>query len=183
MDTHYAIKLASARRWNFAPRELGLAVSETKTVHRTIHKKISRRGVSLVKRFEGYVGHPYRDGAGVWTIGYGHTEGVGPRSHFLTKLEASALLARDLDTHYAPYVTATRVPMTQNEFDATVSFVYNLGPGVLDTHHDFGRALHARHYDAAANAMLEYDKDISGVLEPGLRTRRAAERRLFLSHA
>lgn len=136
--------------------------------------------VAMIGRFEGYVGHPYQDGAGVWTIGYGHTEGVGPHSKHLTQTQAEALLRRDLAEHYAPPINDLHLPLSQAQFDATLSFVFNLGPGVLRADHDFGRALRARRWRAAAEAMMEYDKDIHGAAEPGLRTRRARERALFL---
>lgn len=149
-------------------------------VTRTIHRKVSKAGVDLIRNFEGFVGHPYQDSVGVWTIGYGHTEGVGPRSPHLTEPQARKLLAEDLDEHYAPAVTNTGIALTQHEFDATVSFVYNLGAGVLDASHDFGRLLRKRAYVKAADAMLEYDEAGGQVLE-GLHRRRVAERHLFLT--
>lgn len=149
-------------------------------VTRTIHRKVSKAGVDLIRNFEGFVGHPYQDSVGVWTIGYGHTEGVTSRSAHMTEPQGRALLSKDLNAHYAPAVTNTGIPLTQHEFDATVSFVYNLGPGLLAASHDFGRELHARHYRKAADAMLEYDTAGGQVLE-GLRRRRVAERHLFLT--
>jgi GH24 family phage-related lysozyme (muramidase) len=142
-------------------------------------QQISNTGVSLIKGFEGFSSKPYQDSVGVWTIGYGHTEGVGPNSAHLTEPQASALLKRDLDNKYAPFVNALKLPLNQNQFDALVSFVYNVGPGgvVASTH--IGQALRAHAWVAAANDLLEWDK-AGGQTLLGLKRRREAERNLFL---
>jgi len=142
--------------------------------------RISLAGVALVKRFEGYSGHPYDDGTGVWTIGYGHIEGVTPRSPFITEPQAARLLQRDLDRVYAPAVNALGIAFNQNEFDALVSFVYNVGVGTMGAAHDIGRLLRGHQLHAAADSMLEYDRGGGHIME-GLRRRRAAERHLFLT--
>jgi len=144
--------------------------------------KISPAGVSLIKEFEGFPngGRPYKDIVGVWTIGYGHTEGVGPNSRRLTEAQASALLAQDLDSKYGPYVGALGVPLSQPQFDALVSFVYNVGPGGIAASTHVGQALRAKNWKAAADGLLAWDK-AGGVSVPGLTRRRQAERALFLS--
>lgn len=139
----------------------------------------SPRGVDFIKSFEGYRGHPYRDAVGVWTIGYGHTRGVGPRSTFLTERAATALLAEDLRLIYEPPVKRLGLNLTQGQFDALVSAVYNLGPGVLEPGRSLGSALHRGDMRAAADALLLYDK-AGGRTLPGLTRRRQAERRMFL---
>jgi lysozyme len=141
--------------------------------------KVGEAGVSLIKSFEGFVGHPYRDEVGVWTIGYGHTEGVGPNSRHLTEPQASKLLKEDLDKRYAPYVNALGLPLTQNQFDALVSFVYNVGPGGIATSSHAGRALRALEWLSAADHLLDWDM-AGGRVSEGLRRRRVAERALFL---
>lgn len=144
---------------------------------------VSERGASFVKRFEGFGGNPpgspYRDAVGVWTIGYGHTKGVGPNSPRLTEPQAAALLRRDLDQHYGSAVRALRIPLNQNQFDALTSFVYNVGPGGIDASTRVGQALRRRQYDAAADALLAWDK-AGGRRLLGLTRRRQAERALFL---
>lgn len=144
-----------------------------------VKRHVGPDGLELIKRFEGYVGTPYRDPVGVWTIGYGHTEGVSAGSPHLTEPEASRLLLADLDGVYARAVNETGIPLTQRQFDATVSFVYNLGVGMLDPIHTFGADLHAHLYTKAADSMLLYDM-AGGKRLAGLTTRREAERRLFL---
>lgn len=152
--------------------------------HRVINS-VSEAGTELIAGFEGGQGkdgmfHPYRDAVGVWTIGYGHTTGVSARSEALTKTQALALLHEDLNRVYAPPVAHLHLPLNQHQFDALVSFVYNLGPGVLASGTSIGRALRAREWKVAADAMLLYDRAGGRVL-PGLLSRRQAERKLFLS--
>lgn len=144
--------------------------------------KISPTGVELIKEFEGFVGHPYRDAVGVWTIGYGHTKGVGPNSPRLTQTQATALLAKDLDREYAPHVTKLGVKLTQGQFDALVSIVYNCGPGCIARGTTIGDALRRGNMTAAANGFLLWTK-AGGRTLAGLVRRRRAERALFLSQA
>lgn len=144
--------------------------------------QVSNVGVTLIKGFEGFSSKPYQDSVGVWTIGYGHTEGVGPNSPHLTESQAAALLKRDLDTKYAPFVSALRLPLTQNQFDALVSFVYNVGPGGIAQNTGVGRALREHNWLGAANKLLEWDK-AGGQTLLGLKRRREAERALFLKNA
>lgn len=141
--------------------------------------RISPNGVAFIKGFEGFSSAPYDDGTGVWTIGYGHIEGVTPRSPHITEPQAARLLQRDLDRNYAPAVNQLGLPLNQNQFDALVSVVYNLGVGIIGPQHDMGRLLRARQYRQAADSFLEYDH-AGGVVMEGLRRRRAAERALFL---
>lgn len=142
--------------------------------------KISPVGVALIKEFEGFVGHPYRDAVGVWTIGYGHTEGVGPSTPRLTQAQATALLAKDLDQRYAPPVNALGVKLTQGQFDALVSIVYNCGPGCIGRGTTIGNALRRGDMASAADGFLLWTK-AGGRTLAGLVRRRKAERALFLS--
>lgn len=146
---------------------------------------IGAAGVALIKEFEGfpYEGRPYRDAVGVWTIGYGHTEGVGPNSARLTEPQAAKLLADDLDKKYAPFVVKYLKKYdyhpNQNQFDALVSFCYNLGPGYFERGRTMGDALASKDKQRIADAFLPYDK-AGGRALPGLTRRRKAERALFL---
>jgi lysozyme len=144
-------------------------------------KSVSENGVKLIKEFEGfpYGGRPYQDSVGVWTIGYGHTEGVSSRSKPLTEAEASQLLLKDLNQKYAPYVSNLKLKFTQNQFDALTSFVYNVGSGGVASNTTVGRNLRSGNYKAAADGLLLWDK-AGGRTLPGLTRRRQAERTLFL---
>ena len=139
--------------------------------------QISQAGIDLIKSFEGCRLVAYPDEGGTWTIGYGHTAGV-VEGMTITAAEAEQFLADDL-VQYAGYVTDyVTVPLLQHQFDALVSFTYNLGPGTL-RHSDLLAFLNAGQYNRAADAFLEYDH-ADGVVVQGLANRRQAERTLFL---
>ena len=89
--------------------------------------KTSSVGINLIKSFEGCRLTSYRDAAGVLTIGYGHTSGV-KENQTITQKEADDLLASDLtgfESKVSKYDGSYH--WTQNEFDALVSFCYNIG--------------------------------------------------------
>jgi GH24 family phage-related lysozyme (muramidase) len=139
------------------------------------------RGLALIKEFEGFPfgGRPYRDMVGVWTIGYGHTKGVGPNTKPITIQQASDMLRKEVDASYAPTVAGLGVGLQQNQFDAIVSFVYNCGTGAISTKTGVGRALRAKQWNTAADCLLQWNK-AGGKPVPGLTRRRNAERALFL---
>ena len=84
-------------------------------------------GLSLIKRFEGLYLESYLCPAKVWTIGYGHTKGV-VKGQKITEEEAEDFLKKDLAAAEKT-VNSLNVQLTQNQFDALVSFVFNLGSG------------------------------------------------------
>ena len=132
----------------------------------------------LIKSFEGCRLLAYQDGGGRWTIGWGHTASVC-ESMVITQPQADTFLLADLvefETYVNHYVT---VSLTQHQFDALVSFTYNLGPGTLQ-HSDLLSFVNAGRILQAADAFLEYDHD-NGVQVAGLTRRRQAERTLFLT--
>lgn len=142
---------------------------------------VSDACVELVAEFEGFSSKPYRDPVGIWTIGYGETRGVGPRTQPVTKTYAKAQLRKRLNEDYFPYVARATRPgkLTQNVADAFTSFVYNVGPGGVAVTSGVGRALRAGNIKLAANRLLQWDKAGGRVL-PGLTRRRKAERYLAL---
>ena len=88
----------------------------------------SENGIELIKSFEGRRLVAYQDSVGVWTIGYGHTK-TAHEYKLIIKSTADRLLAEDLvefEKYVEKYVT---VSLTQNQFDALVSWTFNLGPG------------------------------------------------------
>ena len=143
---------------------------------------VSRRGTALIEAFEGFRDRAYRDSVGVLTIGFGHTEGVRPGQR-IGRAEATALLAHDLDHIYLPAVKRLRTygSLDQNQVDALVSFVYNVGLGGI-TRPPVGPALRARRWRDAANGLLQWDH-AGGARLAGLTRRRQAERKLFLTPA
>lgn len=142
--------------------------------------QLSRTGAALITEFEGFRANPYQDSVGVWTIGYGSTAGVGPNTPPVTQEAALQRMMGEVDVKYGAAVNALGVPLTQNQFDALTSFVYNVGPGGIATSTGIGRALRACDYARAAEELLKWDK-AGGRALAGLTRRRQAERRLFLT--
>ncbi|ERK18600.1 Mur1 [Pantoea sp. AS-PWVM4] len=138
--------------------------------------KTSNAGMELIKRSEGLELKAYRDSVGVLTIGYGHTFGVKP-DDVVTPLQAEKFLRDDLSVAELTVNTSVKVKITQGQFDAMVSFVFNLGAGnfVKST---LLRKLNAGDYKGAA---AEFGKwTFAGKKElPGLVRRRAAEKGMF----
>lgn len=131
-----------------------------------------------IKDHEGLRLTAYKDGGGVWTIGYGHT-GADVREGLTIPLsEAERLLTRDLKTAEGHVNGAVQVKLTQNQFDALVSFVYNVGGEAFRTS-TMLRLLNAGDYVGAANQFPRWNKD-NGKVVQGLINRRAKERDLFL---
>jgi GH24 family phage-related lysozyme (muramidase) len=141
--------------------------------------RLSPAGAHLIESFEGFVPHPYRDAVGVWTIGFGSTRGVGPGSPHVTVAQAEARLMREVDAEYGAAINALGLPLSQYQFDALVSFVYNVGTGGVSSSTQIGRALRAHNWQAAADHLLDWDK-AGGRSLAGLTRRRHAERELFM---
>lgn len=145
--------------------------------------RLSAHGAELIAGFEGFRSRPYKDVAGVWTIGFGSTRGVGPDSQSVTRSSALERMRFEVDEVYGLAVNQLRVPLTQNRFDALVSFVYNVGTGGIAAGSGVGRALRAHSMSETAAAMLEWDKArVNGQLMqlPGLTRRRRVEAALFM---
>ena len=90
--------------------------------------KTSESGIALIKSFEGFSATPYKDIAGLLTIGYGHL--ILPNEHFgaISSVEADALMRKDVAEKAEYFVNKfVTVDLLQNEFDALVSFTYNVG--------------------------------------------------------
>lgn len=131
-----------------------------------------------IKDHEGLKLTAYKDGGGVWTIGYGHT-GADIREGLTIPIsEAERLLTRDLRTAEGYVNRLVQVKLTQNQFDALVSFVYNVG-GDAFANSTMLRLLNASNYEGAANQFPRWNKD-NGKVVQGLTNRRAKERELFL---
>lgn len=90
-------------------------------------KRTSEAGIDLIKEFENLRYEAYRCPAGVWTIGYGHTAGVCPGDQ-IDDREADRLLAADLE-HFEAVVGRQCPHVNQQQFDALVSFTFNVGEG------------------------------------------------------
>jgi lysozyme len=89
--------------------------------------KVSDSGIQLVHEFEGFSARAYPDVGGKATIGIGHLIRKGEVFDKLTEAEAVALLCKDLEFAEACIEDSVDVPLTQNQYDALASFVFNLG--------------------------------------------------------
>lgn len=143
----------------------------------------SEKGIALIKEFEGCKLTAYRDSVGVWTIGYGWTQPVDGkpiRAGMTIKHEtAERLLKTGLVSYESDVSRLVKVGLTQGQYDALVSFTYNLGARSLSTS-TLLRKLNAGDYAGAADEFLRWNKAGGKVLN-GLTRRREAERALFLS--
>jgi lysozyme len=137
---------------------------------------ISQVGIDLIKKFEGCILHAYKDAVGVPTIGYGHTGGV-IANQTITQAEADTLLRHDLDKFEDGVMNLVKVPINQNQFDALVSFSFNLGLGNLGNS-TLLKYVNAKNFTAAAKEFAKWNKAGGEVLD-GLTKRRAAEAALF----
>ena len=136
----------------------------------------SKTGIDLIKHFEGCELYAYKCPAGVWTIGYGHTKGVEPGMQ-ITDEDAHNMLVEEL-VEYESYINKlVTVGLNQNQFDAMVSWVYNLGSANLQAS-TLLKVLNAGQYGEVPAQMLRWNKAGGKVLE-GLTRRRQAEADLF----
>lgn len=137
----------------------------------------SQNCIELVKRFEGCKLEAYLCPAGVWTIGAGHTGPEVKQGMKISQGIADALLLKDL-THAADAVErAVKVELTQGQFDALVSFVFNVGKTAFET----STMLKKINGGDFLGAAMEFPKWCNGggkKLE-GLVRRRAAEQAMF----
>lgn len=145
--------------------------------------RISDKGISLIKQFEGLRLTAYQDSVGVWTIGYGWTQPVDGKTirpgMTIKEETAERLLRTGLVGYESDVSKLVKVKLTQGQFDALVSFAYNLGARALSTS-TLLQKLNAGDYAGAADEFPRWNK-AGGKILPGLTRRREAERALFLS--
>jgi lysozyme len=143
--------------------------------------KISDEGFDLIKHFEGCELEAYKCAAGVWTIGYGHTKDV-QEGDVWNKEKADFMLWRELEDEYEVYVNdLVTVPINQCQFDALVSWVYNLGPANLKSS-TMLKKLNAGKYEEVPNQIKRWNKatvDGERKVLAGLTRRREAEALMF----
>ena len=146
--------------------------------------KTSDKGKAIIKQYEGFRAKPYLCPAGVPTIGYGatyYTDGrkVTLRDAPISEADADKLLDKMLGKYEDAVNRYVQVPITQDQFDALVSFCYNLGPEALRKS-TLLKKLNNKDYNGAADAFLNWVY-ASGKKLQGLVNRRTDERKLFLS--
>lgn len=151
---------------------------------------VSRTGRDLIRHFEGENLSAYKDVAGIWTIGVGHTGPDVVPGRVITQPESDRIFIYDLQRFEQDVLKLVKVRIHQHQFDALVSFAFNCGSdidadilpeGLGDS--TLLRLLNERAMDAAADEFLKWNKaTVNGkkVAVPGLTKRRKAERELFL---
>jgi lysozyme len=147
-------------------------------------RQINEAGKNLIKQFEGLRLKPYKCPAGVWTVGYGHTESDGTIERWaesgrvMTTHEAEVILDHDL-ANFEEWVEKLAPGVSDNQFAALVSFAFNLGTAAL-ARSNLLKHVQAGEWQAAGDQFLKWIYGGGKVL-PGLARRRDAERALFLS--
>jgi len=142
----------------------------------------SEKGLALIKNHEGCQLKAYKCPAGVWTIGYGHTKGVA-QGMTITQEIADKLLVEDVKP-IEKLLNGMKVNFRQSQFDALVSFIFNVGEGGFN-----GSTLKKKIVSGSADAVIaeEFHKwnkaTVNGkkTVLPGLSKRRADEAALWLS--
>jgi len=137
---------------------------------------ISNEGISLIKKFEGCELEAYKCAAGVWTIGYGHTKNVR-EGMTISKEQADNMLLNELDVYCLHVEKAVKVDLKQCEFDALVSWTYNLGPTNLNNS-TMLKVLNDKDFNEVPHQLKRWNKADGKVLQ-GLVRRREAEALLF----
>jgi lysozyme len=138
---------------------------------------LSPAGLDAIKRHEGLRLEPYDDGAGFLTIGYGHRIRSDEIFDRITLARAQELLQDDVRAAENAVNALVSVPLEQNQFDALVSLVFNIGAGAF-RRSTLLRLLNNNDRDAAA-AQFDRWTRAGGRVLAGLVSRRAAERAMF----
>lgn len=144
-----------------------------------MHRLTSKNGIEFIKYFEGFKPTKYLCPGGCLTIGYGHT--LLPNEYYekISIREARQLLIKDLHKTERAVLRYINVAINYRQFDALVSFAYNLGAAGLQRS-TLRQKLNYGLYKEAADEFLRWVY-IGTQKVPGLIRRRTAERKLFLS--
>lgn len=141
--------------------------------------KISQKGINLIKLFEGLQLKAYRDSVNVLTIGYGSTGSHVKEGMIITEEQANNLLMKDVERFEEGVSSLVSVPISQNQFDALVSFSFNLGLGNLKSS-TLLRKLNSKDYIGASLEFIKWNR-AGGKVLTGLTRRRQAEQAMFLA--
>src|SRR6478752_6458747 len=143
----------------------------------------SGKGREAIMKREGKRLTAYKDSVGILTIGCGHTSDAGaPTVHMGLKIsdkECDAILAQDLHAVEKHVKDPVKVHLSQNQFDALVSLVFNIGGGAFKGS-TLLKKLNAGDYAGAADQFLVWNRAGGKVLK-GLTTRRESERKQFIT--
>jgi lysozyme len=141
-------------------------------------KRVSTAGLEIIKFYEALRLKAYRCPAGIPTIGWGHTRGV-KMGDTCTLIQAEDWLREDCAEAENAVNSLVKVPLTHNQFDALVSFVFNIGAGAF-SRSTLLRLLNSGDYSGASKQFERWNKS-GGVVLNGLTARRKREKTLFLT--
>jgi lysozyme len=144
-------------------------------------RHITRDGLNLIKQFEGFEPEIYLDAAGLPTIGYGHLIRKGEHKMFengISESAAAALLTKDVMLAEQAVLRLIRVPLTDGQFDALVSFTFNLGGGALQRS-TLRRKVNREEHPEVPEQFMRWVWTGGRKLK-GLARRRAAEAELYM---
>ncbi|MBN9564934.1 MAG: lysozyme [Alphaproteobacteria bacterium] len=142
-------------------------------------RTISSKGLALIKHFEGFKDKPYTCPGGYVTIGYGHVIGKDEEFKTLIEHEAEELLIHDAQKALHALSRLVKIPLTQPQVDALISFIFNLGAGAFQRS-TLRASINRRDHTQACLEFLKWTK-ASGKVLSGLLKRRQAEARLYQS--
>ena len=143
-------------------------------------RSISEEGINLIKRFEGFSAQPYVCPGGYLTIGYGHVireHEKGTLLSFVDREEADLLLINDIKIVETAVNRLISVPLNQHQFDALVSFTFNLGTGALQRS-TLRRKVNNESHSEVPEELVKWVK-VKNVMNKGLVRRRQAEALLY----
>ena len=141
--------------------------------------KTSPKGITLIKEFEGLRLKAYKCPGGVWTIGYGHTAGV-KHGMVISERQAEEYLKADLIA-FEKYLNGLGLALDQNQFDALISFIYNVGTGNFSSSTLLRKVKANPQDNSIMDEFLRWVYSKGRVL-PGLQRRRLAEMKLYFSN-
>lgn len=141
--------------------------------------QLSANGLNLIKQFEGLSLTRYNDAAGFPTIGYGHLIQTGEDYQTITQAVADDLLAQDALVAVRVVNANVTVPLTQNQFDALVSFTYNVGVDNF-RHSTLLSMVNDGDFDGASQQFGRWNRS-GGQVVPGLQARRDQEAQVFVT--
>jgi lysozyme len=144
--------------------------------------KASQACLKMLAHHEGVKTRPYKCPAGLWTVGVGHLIGDGKSlpdswNRTFTLEEVYAILAKDVERFERGVERLITIPLRQCEFDAIISFAFNLGTGCLQRS-SVRSALNRGNKETAIESLLKYNKAGGKVLK-GLDNRRKDEAAMF----
>ena len=157
-------------------KKLLCIIEQLLQIKRSRYMNISQEGLGLIKKFEGCELNSYKCAAGVWTIGYGSTHGI-EEGMSISKSRAEELLLEDISEFEDHVMNNVKVSLNQNQFDAMVSWTFNLGAGNLKSS-TLLKVLNGNDYEDVPEQIKRWNKAGGKVLE-GLIRRREAEALLF----